>query len=259
MTLFGQYFRAQFKGFLIWLGVGVLYAFLLSSSARSFVDTNSLENLPPSLLVMFGDIKGFNPIDGYIAFSVIKGLGWVPPLYAVIVALSVVTREVDRRTVEFLLALPVRRTQLLASRIAVVFVNLTLVVGAEWAITRLDLARQGYVASWGNVFMVFLNIWLLTLALGAVTLMASMWIDDYSLGVKLCLGLLSLALFVDLALKAANVSKWVRAFSPFSYVDAAEVIRSGGIAWSSLITLLAAIAVGVGVSFWAFNRKQFTA
>lgn len=259
MTLFGQYFRAQFKGFLIWLGVGVLYAVMLASSAASFVETNSLANLPPALLSMFGDIKGFNPVDGFIAFSIVKGLGLVPPLYAVMVALSVVTREVDRRTAEFLLALPVQRSQILLARVAVVFVNISILVGAEWAIIRYSLAGQGYEASWGGVALLFINVWLLTLALGALTLLASMWIDDYSLGVKLCLGLLSLAFFIDLALRVANVSKYVRALSPFSYVDATAVISTGAIATSSVITLLAAIAVGVGLSFWAFNRKQFSA
>ncbi|HWI51727.1 MAG TPA: ABC transporter permease subunit [Symbiobacteriaceae bacterium] len=259
MTLFRQFFSAQFKGLLIWMAVGALFAFAGTRSAAPFIDGNAFATLPPAMLALFGNTAGLQPVDMYLTVIVGKGTILIPTLFAVIVALSVVTREVDRRTVEFLLGLPVQRTQVLAARVAVMFVNLTAVTGTIWAVLRFDLAAQGYQGTWAHLNMLFLNIWLLAAALGTITLAVSMWIDDYSVGVKLFLGLVTLGYFIEYVLKGATVSRAGRILSPFSYVDIGGVMRWGTIATGDALVLIAAIAIGLAVSFRAFDRKQFSA
>jgi len=259
MTLFRQFFSAQFKGLLIWMAVGALYAFAGTRSAAPFIEGNALATIPPALLAMFGDMAGLGATDMYLTVILGKGTLLIPTLYAVIVALSIVTREVDRRTVEFLLALPVQRTQVLTARVAVLFVNITAVTGAIWAVLRYDMAAQGFAGTWSHLNMLFLNLWLLAIALAAITLAVSMWIDDYSVGVKLFLGIVTLGFFMEYVLKGATVSRAGRLLSPFSYVDLGGVMHSGSIAAGDLIVLIAAIAAGLAVSFRAFDRKQFSA
>jgi len=259
VTLFRQFFGAQFKGLLIWVGVAALFALSGTRSGATFVEGDAMAKMPQALLSIYGDIGGLSAIDAYLTLILGKGTGLIPTLYAVILALSVVTREVDRRTVEFLLSLPVQRTQVLLSRLAVLILNVTALVGAMWAVLRYDLPAQGYEASWGSLGLIFLNLWMLSIAVGAVTLAVSMWIDDYSLGVKLFLGAVTLAYFMEYVLRAAHVSRAARVFSPFSYLEPTSIMRSGSIATGSIIVLVVTVAAGVAVSFWAFNRKQFSA
>ncbi|HEY3367727.1 MAG TPA: ABC transporter permease subunit [Symbiobacteriaceae bacterium] len=259
MTLFRQFFSAHLKGLLIWIAVAVLMALSGTRSAAMFMNTNMWETLPQSVMSMYGNVAGLSPVDIYLTLIIGKGTVLIPTLYAVLMALSIVTREVDRRTVEFLLALPVQRTQVLTARIAVLVVNVTLVAGSIWAVQRFDMAAQGFQGDWGHHGLVFINLWLLSLALGAVTLAASMWIDDYSVGVKLCLGIVVLGFILSMVMRAAGVSGAVSAISPFSYLDIGGVMRSGRIATGDAITLAVALAAGLAVSFWAFNRKQFSA
>lgn len=259
MTLFRQFFLAHLKGLLIWTAVGALLMFSGTRSAGTFIDGNTLALLPQTMMNMYGDIRGMNPVDQYLVIAVGKLTLLIPALYAVILALSVVTREIDRRTVEFLLGLPVQRSQVLVARTAVMAVNITVVVAAIWAVLRFDLAALGYQGTWAHLDLLFVNVWLLSFAMGVITLAASMWFDDYSVGIKLFTGLVTLAYFLEMVLRSATVSRAGRIISPFSYVDIAGVMRHGSIAAVSLIVLLVAIAVGVAVSFWAFNRKQFSA
>lgn len=258
MTLFRQFFAAHLKGLLIWLAVGLALALAMTRSAAPFIDNNSLGALPPALLAVFGDMVGMNPVDQYLVVALGKGTMLVPVLYGTLLALSVVTREVDRRTVDFLLALPVQRPQLLGARVAVMLANLTLVVTAIWAALRFDLAAQGYQGNWGHLGAVMVNLWLLAVAFSCVVLAASMWVDDYAVGVKLFLGAVTLAYLLEFVLKGATVSRAGRVLSPFSYVDLAGVMRTGAFAADALVLALAASA-GLAVSFWAFNRKQFPA
>lgn len=259
MTLLRQFFMAHLKGLLIWMAVGALFALTGTRSAATFLETNAFASMPKALLEVFGDISGMSVVDMYLTVLIGKGTVLIPVLYAVIVALSVVTREVDRRTVEFLLALPVQRAQVLLARLAVMAVNVSAVVAAIWAVLRYDLAALGYQGTWAHLGVLFFNLWLLAMALGLVTLAASMWIDDYSVGVKLFLGLVTLGFFLEYVLKAAKVSRAGRLISPFSYVDLGDVMRTGSIAMGNAVVLAVAIAGGLAVSFWAFNRKQFSA
>nr|WP_280953562.1 ABC transporter permease subunit [Symbiobacterium terraclitae] len=199
-----------------------------------------------------------DPVDQYLVVALGKGTMLVPVLYGALLALSVVTREVDRRTVDFLLSLPVGRTRLLGARVAVLLVNLTLMVAAVWAAFRLDMAAQGYQGSWGHFGAAMVNLWLLAVAFSCVILAASMWVDDYSMGVKLFLGAVAFAYLMEFVLKGATVSRAGRVLSPFSYVDVARVLRTGAFAADALVLALAA-AAGLAISFWAFKRKQFPA
>lgn len=259
MTLFRQFFVAHLKGLLIWTAVGALLMFSGTRSAGTFIDSNTLAAMPQAFLNLYGDIAGMNPVDQYLVIAIGKLTLLIPALYAVIIALSVVTREVDRRTVEFLLALPVQRTQVLLVRLIVMAVNITVVVGAIWAVLRFDLPAQGYEGTWAHLDLLFVNVWLLSFALGAVTLAGSMWVDDYSVGVKLFTGLVTLAYFLEMVLRSAMVSRAGRLVSPFSYVDIGGVMRTGSIGAGDVLVLVVAITAGVAISFWGFNRKQLSA
>jgi len=103
-----------------------------------------------------------------------------------------------------------------------------------------------------------INLWLLAVAVSLAALAVSMWLDDYSVGVKLFLGVITLAYLLEFVLKGASVSRAGRVLSPFSYVDSAGVMRTGAIGTDALV-LAAVGAAGLIVSFWAFGRKQFSA
>lgn len=259
MTLFRQFFVSHIKGLLIWMAVGAAMALALTRSIATFVEGGIFEAMPASMLALYGDFTGMNVVDVYLTIAVGKGTVLIPTLYAVIMALSIVTREVDRRTVEFLLALPVQRMQVLLARLGVLAVNVTLVNASIWAVLRFDIAAQGYTGSWAHLDVLFVNLWLLCMALAAICLAASMWIDDYSVGVKLFLGLATLMFFLEYVFRGANLSRAIRLITPYSYADLAMVMRNGTIDALNLAVLVVAIAGGLAVSFWAFNRKQFSA
>ncbi|HWI65470.1 MAG TPA: ABC transporter permease subunit [Symbiobacteriaceae bacterium] len=260
MTLFRQFFASHLKALLVWVAVIVLTALSGTRSADAFINTGMWQSFPKSMMAMYGgDLGSLSPVDLYLTVLIGKATPLIPTMYAILLALSIITREVDRRTVEFLLALPVQRAQVLLSRLAVMTLNVSLMLLAYWAVLRFDMGSQGFEGSWGHMGMTIFNLWLLSMAMGAVTLAASMWIDDYSLGVKLFLGIVILAFVMGMAMRAAGVSRALQLITPFSLMDIGGVMQSGVIAAGNWITLVVAIAGGVAVSFWALNRKQFSA
>lgn len=117
---------------------------------------------------------------------------------------------------------------MLLSRAAVLLVNTGLMAAILWGVSIWDLRNQGLITgATGRYWLLFLGQWLLALAVGSLTLLFSLWIDDYSLGIKLFLGSLSALYFIEMVLKVVGANRWVRLLSPFSYADPATILAEG--------------------------------
>lgn len=261
MTLFGQYFRAHVRGLLLWTFFVGLFVLAIAANAPTFATDNNMQNLlemmPPAIVNMMGNTVGLAPIDAFITMELGSWNAMLLSLYAVMLSLGVVTREVDRRTIDFLLAMPVDRRQVLLARMGVVAANTALLASATWLLLYLPLGRAGFEADMGGYGLMLFNQWLLAMALAGLCLLSSMWIDDYSFGVKLWSGVVATGMFLEWMLRAASLSRWARFWSPFSYVDAPEILRTGlPVADISVLLLLALL--GFGLSVPAYERKQIT-
>lgn len=263
MTLFWQQFKAQLKGLLIWTASSVALVTVLSKSAPAFVEsdliTKWLETMPESLLAMAGLDATLAPLDAYVAADFSKSLVLVVALYGVILALNIVTREVDRRTIDFLLSLPVKRSSVLLSRVAVLLVNTGILAGSIAISLYANFTYYDLQGNWLGYNLIVLNIWLLSVALGSITLLASLWIDDYGMAVKALLGLVSAAYFMEFVLRAVEMSRTARLLSPFSYVDPTWVLKHNALPLADTLILIGVSVLCIGLSVPLFERKQIAA
>lgn len=260
MTLFWQHFRAQRNGLLIWLTASVVTILAIASATRSMGESNLINKLgevaPPALQALLGTLPGLSSVDGFIQAKVGTGMAMVLPIYACLLALSAVTREVDRSTADFLLTLPVDRTRLLLARWGVMAVNLAILTLSLWVTLFLGMKASQVTGSFAGYFWMLAQDWLLAVAVGSLALLLSLWIDDYSLGVKATLAATGTLYVMDLGMRIAGISKWGRSFNPFTYVDAARTVMDGHLLWGDATVL----AIASGLSLWlaarAFARKQ---
>lgn len=264
MTLFWQHFRAQRGGLLIWLGTTMVLVLGVTSSAGAATQQAGLmaemaAKLPPALRVLWGYVPGMNPVDSFILIKLGVLIAVVLPIYACLLAMGVVTREVDRRTADFLLALPVDRERLVLARWAVMAVDVALVALAVWATLVAGLKTAGLTGSFGGYFWMLAEAWLLGVAIGSLALLASIWIDDYSFGVKVSLAGVGVLYVLDITMRVAELSRWARFFNPYTYVDLTQPILTGHPAWGDTVVLLLAVAAATGLAARAFARKQIQA
>ncbi len=260
MTLFWQQMRAQFMGLLIWTGAGLLLVLgLAGSAAAAGAEGGAMfEKLPPELQRMMGYQEGLSTLDLFVSGKAAVSMALILVLYGIVLALSVVTREVDRRTIDFLLSLPVSRSQVLLTRTAVMVMNTGILGGILWGAFIASMNRQG-LEPLPAYWLIFLAQWLLAVMIGGITLLVSLWIDDYSLAIKIFIGLLSALYFLDLMLKAAGVDRIGRILSPFSYADPVPIILEGALPWSDTLLMIGVALLTIGASVPVFNRKQISA
>lgn len=261
MTLLWQQFRAQFMGLLAWTGAGLILVLSLTGTAPATIasGTEMMEKLPEQFKRILGVQEGLSALDNFVAGKIAVSLALVMVLYGIVLALSVVTREVDRRTIDFLLSLPVSRHEVLLARAGVMILNTGLSGAVLWGATIAGLKGQNLEADWSVYWTIFAGHWLLAVMIGSITLLVSLWIDDYSLALKLFLGLVSALYFLDLALKGAGVGRMGRLLSPFSYGDPVTVLVERALPWSDLLVMLGVTAAALAASVPVFNRKQISA
>lgn len=263
MTLFWQYFRAQRNALLVWLAVMMLMAVAVGAAAKGIESSNLMEQLsarlPAGLQALMGVVPGLSVVDSYIDAKLGFMLGLILSAYGCLMAIGAVTREVDRGSVDFLLSLPVERWRLLVARWGVMATNLAIVLLGTWAALVPTLNAQGVVPNTAGYFWMMAQTWFLCVCLGSLTMLGSLWIDEYGTAVKYSLAGLGLLFSIDVALRVANVGKLGRGFNPFAYLEIAQTMLHRHLLWGDALVLLAASMLALWLATRVFARKEIHA
>ena len=262
MILLAQYLKANRIGLLVWTLAHMTLILMVAASATAIeTQTDYLfrafsEWMPRGLQSFLGLAPGMSKIDSYIQAKTGALLSLTLPIYATLLAAGVVTREVDSGTADFLLALPTRRRDIMLSRWVGMCLNLAALAVTSWGAVVLGLKAKGLTGSFYGYFWMCINCFLLAVAIGSINLAASVWINDYSSGVRILLAVVVGLFFVDLGVRIADLPYAARFFNPFSHYDPAYAIKNGGMPAGSVLTLLFMSAASLIVAVKKFDEKQ---
>jgi|GEM_PF-1357231 len=266
MTLFRQHAKTEAISTLIWALILGLVGFVTVYIWDVVMSSGSLANLEKVLQNAQGALKGLVGSGG-VSLASVEGWmtgyvlgGWVSLLYVIFTALFVsgmITREMDRRTMEFVLSLPVTRAQLVLSRWLVLAGSLTLLHLVHFLGVLGGMAALGQAGHPGRYALAICNALLLHLFLGTLMLLASMFIDDYGMGTGATLGIgLGLTFFHMGTGDATGVLGSVRDLLPLSWYDVQPIVLQGQVPWGNLTALVIGTGLLLALSVWVFQRKQ---
>lgn len=267
MTLFRQYFRVQRTGLLLWAGFNGFMGWVLGTTAKQMEAENVLsdflvgimDKLPESIRALIGIVPGMSPIDTLIQGKLGFWMGIALPIYACLLAVAAVTREIDRGTADFLFALPVDRKQILIARWGVMVTNVSTVALVTWAALSGGLMAGGLEGNFRGYFWMIAQAAFVGLAIGSLALLASMWASDYEKAMKRSLGAVLLLFTVDMGMEIAGMPMLARAFNPFSYFSTLEPLLRSGPMVPEAAVLLGTAVVALWASIKAFERRQIEA
>lgn len=266
-TLVRQHLRTEWKSLLLWsLVMGLLELFMVTMW-ESFRASGSLADLeamiaamPPMLQEVYGGLADFGTLRGWLqayAFG-----GWLNLPLLVFVALYVtglITREVDRHTIEFLLAQPVSRGQVLLARWISLALALMVVHAGMLAGIVAGVLAIGQTPETGTYLVAQFNSVLLYLVLGGAMLALSIGIDNYGLGLGATLGIGLGSYFLYTA--GSGAEGWLhglRSWLPYSRYSTARIIGANEFPAQDLAVLAVAALATLGLALWLFERKQIS-
>lgn len=237
------------------LGMGVYVVFIYDTLGDIERISEFYDELPPALREFIGDAD-IGTIDGWLQIEFMSWLPLILAIYAGIFAAGMISREIEQRTIDFVLGLPISRAQFIASRMLVGAGNLGVLSGAVFVLLTAGVALTGHDVHAGRYALASFNAFLLGLALlGAFVAVAS-FIDEQSRVTGITLGTTLVLWISSVALQAADAPTFVRWFTPFEHYHSAAAMSGEPVTIGSLIVLPVAALLGGAVAMYWYNRRD---
>lgn len=262
MTLFVGWVRSSRRWFVGWFVGLSTYTLINVYTYPAVRDTpgfdEAIEGLPDALLALFGvdpDLSLVSP-EGYLISQM---FGFFVPLLLAVAGVTLGARAVageeEQGTLELVLSHPVTRVRVAAGRLGATVMLLVALTATQWVLTLasaatidMELPLLETTAAWTMSLLFGVLIGSLGLAVGAAV---------GRRGVALASAIaVALGGFVMQSLgEIATSLGWLRAVSPFHYVNANDPLINGfrGLDVAVLVGL-AVVAVVVGV--FRFDRRD---
>ena len=262
MNILRRELKCNLRGLLIWaLALAAMIFWIISLYPSMAVDGGMLEDmmelLPESMIKMFnlgalnfGDPLGFYGIEVYFMVVLFGGI------YAAILGSGLLAKEEDEKTIEFLLAKPVTRRQLIVEKIltwVIYMVLFNLILGiASWS------SYEFYVKDYSrlSLFWFLLAPLFVHLVFAAMGFLSALFFTRRKSALSVSIGMVLGFYFVHTAALLSEITLlgWL---SPFRYMDAADIFSSG-INLLHMLVLLTLTAVLAGTAGYLYQRRDIT-
>ncbi len=213
---------------------------------------------PESIRELIGDVN-IGTIDGWIHLEFMSWIPLVLGMYGGIFAAGNISKETETRTADFVLGLPVSRTEFIASRLLVGIVNIGAICVGSFVMLAAMVPLMGHDTSPDRYALALANAYLLGAALFCGYAFIASFIDEQARVIGIAIGGTLVTYIATAALRAASAPDIVRWLSPFEHYRAAEAMSGRAMEPGSLAVLaVATIAAGAAALYW-YNRRDLAA
>ena len=258
-------YKRQLKSFIIWtsiiLGLSIMMLSMFPAFKDSLGDLESLlDTMPAGFLEVFGlgagglDMTspyGWYGMEGYLFVILLGGS------YAGIIGSTILSKEEDDQTIEFLLSKPISRNQVLAGKSLVVLVNLLLMNILLFITLVIVFSMIGDLKI--DIISLFaLGSLILQLVFASVSFAISVFMTKSRKVMSASLGLVVGLFFLDIIATVTDQLNFLKYFTPYEYVNAVSIVNEKSIDIIYLLISIGIIAISGFISWYVYNRKDIT-
>jgi ABC-2 type transport system permease protein len=203
-----------------------------------------------------GRVVDFNDVRGFVVFEVGSYFGVVTAVYIAFLAVGVVARDVERKSMDLILSMPVTRRRFLAERtlaVAVMSFLALLAIGLVmmFAIRGIDDS----IPAW-DVVSTFVGGFPLMLVIIAWSAVLSVVFNEVKVAMGASFVLVLLAYILNFASFITPDWEWLGTVTPYGYYNFADFIFGEWDAWGDMAILIGLFAVLMAVAMYLFDRKE---
>lgn len=264
MQVLRRELRANRRPWLVWTIALTALILLMMSVYPSFrQDAVNLEAMmdlfPEALAKVFGldKLSMAEPI-GYYATEPYFMVLLFGSLYAAILGSSILSKEEDDKTIEFLLARPLSRNRMLANKLLALLIllglfNLGIGLVAFASFAAFDVGAY----SSATLLRLVIAPLLAHITFASLAFSLSLFFARRKSATSLAIGMVIGLYFVDVLATLSKKFEVLRYFTPYYYVEATGIVHDG-IKPLNVLALLGVTVVAIAASFWAYNRRDIT-
>ncbi len=259
-------FKRNYKSLLLWTSIVAGMAALMLLLYPAFKDAFSqLEELlsiyPEEFLAAFGmgengldmgDFYGWYGVEGYLFVNLIGGS------YAAILGGTILSKEEDDKTIEFLLSKPISRDHIVCGKGIVVAINLFILNTVVAIVLLVAFTIYGDVNA--VVWLLFSYAPLiLQLIFASVSYLISIFVTKSRKVLSIALGLVIGMYVIDLISKLTDQFEFLKYITPYEYINAVTIVNEEKIKALYLLISIFMIATSFLVAWLSYRRKDITA
>lgn len=211
----------------------------------------------PTFKALLGDtVASMGTFSGYMTMEVFSYMGLVLGAYVIFMAASFVAGEIEQKSSELLLSLPLRRETIVLSRYVALLPAIAILVVAELAAIYLGGIYIGEDASirWFAYAMLFMGVFLL--AVSALALLISALMSDGRRAALVSLGVLLAMFLVENIGSMVTSIDWARKLSLFHYVKLSAIVLNHEVNWTNAGILVAVAIVCLALAVLVFRQRD---
>ena len=261
MNIFLRELKANFRSLLIWSGIVILFVVVGFSKFSAFAgDPQMLEilNDVPEAMLSALNMNAFNltTVTGFYGimffyFAVLLSV------CAVMWGSDIIVKEERDKTVEFILTLPIRRSQLITGKTMAAIVYSAALTLVTWGtILAGSASYQPDSEFYSFVALSMLAIFILQLIFLAVGILLGSAIKRYKQAGSVAIFLLLATFFLSIMIGMNDKLSSLKVLTPFKYFDAATILRQSKLDVSMVGLSAVIVVICMLGAYWAYAKRD---
>jgi len=263
MTIFLRELARNRKQFLIWTVILILSSVLMlamfpSISEQADQFTELLKNSPKAMMsgLVANDISFAKVLDFFS--YVIPYITLFASIYAIFLGSGILSKEEDEKTIDFLLAKPVTRSSIVTAKYSctlfyIFLLNVLLITANYLAI---EAVRGTSTYSLKAFLIISLGMFLVQWAFASIGFLLSVFIVRSKSLTPISLGIVLGTYFISIASVISEKLDYLKYFTPFQYINPANIIKHERIEGVYLTILISLITTMTAGAYLAYNKKN---
>ena len=256
-------FKVNFKSFIIWLSILVImflvvflvYPYIITDDTMKSMD-ELMKVFPPELLKAFNmDMSSIDTAYGWLKTEGFMFVLLIVGFYSSILGGSILLKEENDKTIEYLGSLPIKRRTILNNKIIVSIIyilSITILLGVFNYIALLisgDFNHKQFI-------LLSLTPILIGLPLFSINLFISTFMHKTKKTIGISLGMVFIFYLLSVLSELSSNVEFIKYFSIYTLADTRNVISSVSINYVSIIISLLITIVFIVLSHIRYNKKE---
>ncbi|QGT98636.1 Efflux ABC transporter, permease protein [Candidatus Syntrophocurvum alkaliphilum] len=265
MNLLRRELRANRKTLIIWTaalsGLNILMMALFPAFAEDAEALDSLIKMyPEGFLRAFGldvlslaDPIGFYATEAYFMIVLFGGI------FAAILGSTLLSKEEDDKTIEFLLAKPITRSRILTEKI-ICFILYIALFNIIIDIVTFASFEVFVTTEYSQLLLLYLlsGPFFAHLTFASIAFLLALFFAGKKSAYSASIGLVLVLYFFDLIATLTEQAEFLRCLSPFYYINAVDIVVNEGIDIFNILVLLAVCLLVLLITYVLYNKRDIT-
>lgn len=261
--MFKREIEANFKSFLIWmivligmfLIVFLMYPSIVNSENIEMMD-QMMEVFPPELLKAFNmDIASMDSAYGWLKSEGFVFVLLIVGCYSGILGSNILLKEENDETIEYLNSLPIKRNNIVLSKVAVSLIYISLMILVLGCFNFFALLLSGDFDK-KQYILLSITPFLSCFVIFFVCLFMSTFTHKTKKMLGVSLGIVLISYVLQMFSQVAESVEFLKYFSIFTLSDIRNVILNTSISPIMIIISIFLSVLFLGLTLYRYNRKE---